>query len=213
MGAEHTWLDELPAAQRNQGRRAGPLEPMRLNVLLRAHPVQTLVDSRANIEQALCRAPAIVAQDETSGDGFPAPTLHDFFPEQLLFEGTPFALTRITMIMLLMTAVLAVIVILAFRKPRVVPTGLQNVVEYAITGMDKAITGEVLGAMRKAKSEAQRSMRAPVERLVVRDSAERIAALQLAIDDLKEAGSVRELVLVPSADASDVEVELADDAA
>ncbi len=54
------------------------------------------------------------------------------------------------------------------------------------------MTGEVLGAVRKAKSEAQRSMRAPVERVVVRDSADRIAALQLAIDDLKEAGSVRE---------------------
>ena len=32
------------------------------------------------------------------------------------------------------------------------------------------VTGEVLGAVRKAKSEAQRSMRAPVERVVVRDT-------------------------------------------
>ena len=75
------------------------------------------------------------------------------------------------------------------------------------------VTGEVLGAVRKAKSEAQRSMRAPVERVVVRDSAERIAALQLAIDDLKEAGSVRELILEPTAGLAGVEVALADDAA
>ena len=75
------------------------------------------------------------------------------------------------------------------------------------------VTGEVLGAVRKAKSEAQRSMRAPVERVVVRDTPERIAALQLALDDLKEAGSVREVVLVQSDGASDVEVALADDAA
>ena len=75
------------------------------------------------------------------------------------------------------------------------------------------VTGEILGAVRKAKSEAQRSMRAPVERVVVRDTPERIAALQLAIDDLKEAGSVREVVLEPSDQASDVEVALADDAA
>ena len=94
----------------------------------------------------LALATAIVAADASSGDGFPAPTLHDFFPDQLLFEGTPFAVTRLTVLMLTMTTVLAVIVLLAFRKPKVVPTGLQNVVEYAITGMDKAITGEVLGA-------------------------------------------------------------------
>jgi valyl-tRNA synthetase len=75
------------------------------------------------------------------------------------------------------------------------------------------VTGEVLGAVRKAKSEAQRSMRAPVERVVVRDTPERIAALRLALDDLKEAGSVREVVLEPSDGASDVEVALADDAA
>ncbi len=75
------------------------------------------------------------------------------------------------------------------------------------------VTGEVLGAVRKAKSEAQRSMRAPVDRVVVRDTAERLAALQLAIDDLKEAGSVRELVLEASDDAPGVEVALADDAA
>ena len=75
------------------------------------------------------------------------------------------------------------------------------------------VTGEVLGAVRKAKSEAQRSMRAPVERVVVRDSADRIAALQLAIDDLKEAGSVRELVLEATDGPAGVDVALADDAA
>ena len=75
------------------------------------------------------------------------------------------------------------------------------------------VTGEVLGEVRRAKTEAKRSMRAPVARVVVRDTPERIAALQLALDDLKEAGSVREVVLVQSDGASDVEVALADDAA
>ena len=56
-------------------------------------------------------------------------------------------------------------------------------------------------------------MRAPVERVVVRDTPDRIAALQLALDDLKEAGSVREVVLEPGDGANDVEVALADDAA
>ncbi len=75
------------------------------------------------------------------------------------------------------------------------------------------VTGEVLGAVRKAKSEAQRSMRAPVERVVVRDTSERIAALQRAVDDLKEAGSVRDLVLEATEGPAGVDVDLADDAA
>ncbi|HTN81993.1 MAG TPA: valine--tRNA ligase [Acidimicrobiales bacterium] len=90
------------------------------------------------------------------------------------------------------------------------------VVRAAASGGDRAvaeITAEVLGAVRKSKSEAQRSMRAPVDRVVVRDTADRLAALQLALDDLKEAGSVRELVLETTDGPGDVEVVLADDAA
>ncbi len=86
-----------------------------------------------------------IAAASGDGEGFPAPTLHDFFPEQLLFAGTPFAMTRITVLMLLMTAVLAIVVIAAFARPKLVPTGLQNVAEYAIDGMDRGITGEILG--------------------------------------------------------------------
>jgi F-type H+-transporting ATPase subunit a len=89
-------------------------------------------------------ATAIAASDDESG-GFPAPTLHDFFPEEIFFAGTPFAMTRISLLMLLMTGVLSLLVVWAFAKPRLIPTGLQNVAEWAITGMDKAITGEVLG--------------------------------------------------------------------
>jgi len=88
---------------------------------------------------------AAIATADSSGDGFPSPTLHDFFPDPLLFEGTPFAMTRINLIMLLMTGVLSLLVVWAFAKPKIVPTGLQNVAEYAIGGMDRGITGEILG--------------------------------------------------------------------
>ncbi|HVE62609.1 MAG TPA: valine--tRNA ligase, partial [Mycobacteriales bacterium] len=52
-----------------------------------------------------------------------------------------------------------------------------------------------LGAIRKAKSEAQQSMRAAVERAVVRDSDERAAALSAAKGDIANAGVVAELVI------------------
>ncbi|HTZ10300.1 MAG TPA: valine--tRNA ligase [Acidimicrobiales bacterium] len=52
----------------------------------------------------------------------------------------------------------------------------------------------VLGEIRKAKSNAKVSMRAPVARVTVVDSAERLALLRAAADDVCEAGGVAELV-------------------
>ena len=48
----------------------------------------------------------------------------------------------------------------------------------------------VLGEIRKAKTEAKRSMRAEVNGVVIRDTAERIVALRLAADDVRGAGRV-----------------------
>jgi valyl-tRNA synthetase len=78
-------------------------------------------------------------------------------------------------------------------------------------GADPAVlevAASVLGQARKAKTEAKLSMRAPIERLVVRDTAERLAALRRAEADLRDAASVGDLVLEESADAS-VETHLA----
>jgi len=67
--------------------------------------------------------------------------------------------------------------------------------------------GTVLGRVRKAKSEAKVSMRAAVERVVVRDGAERVALLAQAVADLRNAGVVADLVLEEGEPA--VEVALA----
>ncbi|HSL59293.1 MAG TPA: valine--tRNA ligase [Acidimicrobiales bacterium] len=66
----------------------------------------------------------------------------------------------------------------------------------------------VLGDIRKAKTEAKRSLKAPVERVEVVADADRIAALEAAADDLREAGNVAELVLTIGAEPA-VRVELA----
>jgi len=71
------------------------------------------------------------------------------------------------------------------------------------------VVSEVLAQVRKAKSEASRSMRASVDRLVVRDSAERLALIRLGADDLREAGSVVDLELIEG--EANVTVELATD--
>jgi valyl-tRNA synthetase len=71
------------------------------------------------------------------------------------------------------------------------------------------VAAEVLGAVRKAKSEARRSMRADVDRVVVRDTAGRLAALAAALDDVREAGRIAEVETV-AADAPAVAVQLAE---
>ena len=79
------------------------------------------------------------------------------------------------------------------------------------------VAREVLGAVRKAKSEARKSMRAPVDRVVVRDTGDRLDALRFALDDLKEAGSIKNrrprAARATAPAPQQIEVELADDPA
>jgi valyl-tRNA synthetase len=71
------------------------------------------------------------------------------------------------------------------------------------------VTADVLSEVRKAKSEARQRMRAPVRRVVVQDTAERLRALELGSDDLLGAGSIEQLESVV-AEEFVVEVELAE---
>jgi valyl-tRNA synthetase len=70
------------------------------------------------------------------------------------------------------------------------------------------VVAEVLGAVRRAKTTAKQSMRAPVAVLTVTDTRERIDALLQGVDDLKDAGGVAELITVIGSDHA-VEVVLA----
>ncbi len=74
------------------------------------------------------------------------------------------------------------------------------------------IAADVLREVRKAKSQAQVKMRAPVRRVVVRDTPERLTALELGLDDLREAGSIERIETVEAEEFA-VEVELAVQAA
>jgi valyl-tRNA synthetase len=67
---------------------------------------------------------------------------------------------------------------------------------------------EVLGVVRKAKTAQQRSLRTAVELVVVRDTPARLALLEPARDDVREAGRAAELKLLEGEPAG-VDVELA----
>jgi valyl-tRNA synthetase len=76
-------------------------------------------------------------------------------------------------------------------------------------GMALNMTASVLSEVRKAKSQAKLPMRAPVRRVTVTDTSERLGALELGRGDLMEAGSIEQLEVVEGDELS-VEVELAD---
>jgi len=66
------------------------------------------------------------------------------------------------------------------------------------------VLGDVLGRVRKAKSEAKVSMRAPVDRLHVSDTADRLTAIRAAQNDLASSGSIAEIVLTEGEPVIDV---------
>ncbi|MFI5777498.1 F0F1 ATP synthase subunit A [Nocardia sp. NPDC051570] len=76
---------------------------------------------------------------------FHAPSLQDFYPPAVLFEGTPFELDRLMLIRILMSVVLLAVMLLAFRSPRLIPRGLQNVAEYGLVFVREQICDEILG--------------------------------------------------------------------
>ncbi|MFZ4720137.1 MAG: valine--tRNA ligase, partial [Ilumatobacteraceae bacterium] len=79
------------------------------------------------------------------------------------------------------------------------------------TGGDSALlepVGEVLAAIRRAKTEAKASQKAPVSLAVVHGPAESLALVQAAAVDIADAGSVAELQWV-EADALSCDVTLA----
>jgi valyl-tRNA synthetase len=71
-----------------------------------------------------------------------------------------------------------------------------------------AVAADVLGQIRKAKSDAKRSVRAEVARVTVRDIGPRLAAVQTVREDLRSAGNVAELITVELSDGAEANVEV-----
>lgn len=90
-----------------------------------------------------------LAPTAATGDGFAAPTVGEFFPGELLFVGTPFAMTRINLIGLFMTGVLCLFFVSAFARPKLVPRGVQNLGEMAIDLVQTNVIDEVMGEKGK----------------------------------------------------------------
>lgn len=89
---------------------------------------------------------SVFSANSEGGSGFHAPSIAEFFPGALLFEGKFYELTRINAIGLFMTGVLSLFFILAFSKNQFVPRGIQNLGEMAVEFVQVQIIDEILGA-------------------------------------------------------------------
>lgn len=85
------------------------------------------------------------ADSETDSGGFHGPSLTDFYPPAIFFEGTPFEINRITLIRFLVVAVLLLIFVLGTRRMRVVPTRGQVALEFALNFVRQNIVIDTLG--------------------------------------------------------------------
>lgn len=62
-----------------------------------------------------------------------------------MFEGTIFEITRITLVQLIATALIAAFFLIAFRNPQIVPRGVQNLGEMAVDFVKVHIIDTIMG--------------------------------------------------------------------
>jgi F-type H+-transporting ATPase subunit a len=90
----------------------------------------------------------VLAVESGGGDGFQAPGLGEFYPEtvaEFSLLGVDFAITRITIILWIATALMLAFVIAASRKPQIVPGKLQFVGESGYSLVRDGIARDVVG--------------------------------------------------------------------
>jgi F-type H+-transporting ATPase subunit a len=91
-------------------------------------------------------APLLAQGAQEEEEGFHAPEIGEFFPAPIFFDGTIFHFTRIHLVMVVMTLLTSAFFIAAFRKPQIVPRGVQNLGELAIEFVRVQIIDEVIGS-------------------------------------------------------------------
>lgn len=80
-----------------------------------------------------------------SGCGFPAPSIDNFFFKPIFTIGS-FQFTKPILLMLLSAAIVLLVFWLAFRKPKLVPRGMQNIGELGILAVRDQILRPQLGS-------------------------------------------------------------------
>ena len=91
---------------------------------------------------------SVLAAEGSGGEGFEAPTIAEFYPEPIAefsLLGIDFAITRITLISWIATAAILAFLVLAVRKPSVVPGKLQYLGESGYSLIRDGMARDVIG--------------------------------------------------------------------
>lgn len=83
--------------------------------------------------------------------GFHGPSMDDFFPPAILFEGTIFEFNRIMLVRLIAAIALVAFFLLTTRKMKLVPTRGQSLAELGVGFVRSSIADEVLGEEKGRK--------------------------------------------------------------
>jgi F-type H+-transporting ATPase subunit a len=77
--------------------------------------------------------------------GFVGPSIEEFFPDIVLFDGTPFAMNRIMIIRIIVVLALVLLFWLGTRRMSIVPGRFQTLIEMALNLVRVNIAEDVLG--------------------------------------------------------------------
>ncbi|WEV72278.1 F0F1 ATP synthase subunit A [Bifidobacterium sp. ESL0790] len=83
-----------------------------------------------------------------SGSGPEIPTVNDFLPPEILFQGTPFAINRIILIRLVATVVLLLVLGITAARAKLIPGRWQGLIEYGIDFVRNNVVYETMGELR-----------------------------------------------------------------
>lgn len=83
-----------------------------------------------------------------AGAGADLPSVKDFLPQEILFQGTPFAMNRIIFIRIIATVVLLVVLGITASRAKLIPGRWQGVVEMGIDFIKYNVVYEIMGELR-----------------------------------------------------------------
>lgn len=84
-------------------------------------------------------------EDGSDGGGFHGPSIDEYFPPAIFFEGTPFELNRVMLIRIIVVIALALIFLLGTRRMKVIPGRGQAALEAVLGFVRNSIVIQTLG--------------------------------------------------------------------
>lgn len=87
----------------------------------------------------------VVSLAETSME---MPSIEDFLPPEILFQGTPFAINRIIFVRILATIIMLLVLGITVARAKLIPGRWQSAVEWVVDFTEKNIVYQVMGEVR-----------------------------------------------------------------